>query len=207
MPSQWDAPNLVLAALAATLAQRLGNALAIKVGWVGNEPLFTAEGSAVLSLESADPRRDVAPALITSTTPPPNGSHIGTAVLDYGSLLLPITANLYVSSARRGKTLRAEKLALLESAFDIAEGQEPHLALTLDDGISTTAWIVLSEVTIMDEPEGISKSEWRAILRFDARVPLRTARSLPFCDDIVLQTDTGPYSVTHVIDAAGTPET
>lgn len=208
MAEQWDPTDLVLGALAAELSERLDGVLTVEIGWVGSTPLTSARNQALFLLEAGTPQRELAAAVIQSTTPPEDYevSAQGSAVYDYGRAKIMITGNLYVWSDRRGKTRRTLLSRAVEQAFDLVEGEPPHIRLTLDDGLGTIAYIVLDDINHRDEPEGLKANEWRSIFRLQATCPLRAERSQSFCRDIVLENaNTGEQtSVAGVVEDSPT---
>ena len=177
--------ELLLTSLAASLAEALGNACEVKIGWVGNDPF--PEGKRVLCLEVEESGSEIANARVEAYSTPPieNEEPVSKVVLDYGDGDARIVGNLYVVSRTNGKQLRSEIVKKVEGLFAPSEpGYTATLLLTLSCPEQTVAEFEYERPDIGDNAEGIRRDEWRAVLRFRATFPLHATIEKPFCRTI-----------------------
>ena len=133
-------------------------------------------------------------------------SHVGTdestsgnAILDYASVTVPITINIYIHSKNLGKTLRANTLQTILTAFAPTKpGQAPGLWLPLLDTEGTQARIDIDSHNNIDTADAIPQNRYRALLKLTAVYREKTTVNLPQCNEIQLGTDSDTRPVDDI---------
>lgn len=195
MSVSWDTASLVQAALYKILSEDLDGACVVRVGWVGNTPFGSHD--AVLAIECDAPDTDDhAARVIQHTHPDPEDEPLSQLLLHVGTARANATLNLYTIGAR-AKTRRAElALQIVNSLSDFKPGYAPGLIVRLDTPEQPYCQFVPNQPVHRDTPEGITREEWRTIIKVHAHLSLMTTIEAPYCRTI--QLGDAPENLTPV---------